>query len=173
MIGKMFTTIQNEAFILLESATCFVMAGTKSCANSPSEAIRPFGWAKITGNCNVLIAFLISRDGRAVALKICAQGYDGADREIQMHQYANQDPYLKNLVDELLDHFDFSGRNGLHKCLVFELMWIDVTSFVGGQELWSIREIMLKEAIRQGLVILQTLADNGILHNGTLPSLTC
>jgi len=169
--GKTFTAIPSEDFILFELAMSFAMVDTKSCANSPTEAIQPFGWVKIKGNC--FWFFLIPRDGRAVALKVCAQGYDGVDREIQMYQHANQDPNLKNLVVELLDHFNFAGRNGLHACLVFELMWTDVALFVGGQELWTIREIMLKEAIHQGLVILQALADNRIIHNGIPQHLPC
>jgi serine/threonine-protein kinase SRPK3 len=72
-------------------------------------------------------------------------------------------------VIELLDHFEHTGPNGTHLCLVLELMWRDVGSFVAGHYDWpDIRTAIAKAIATQALIGLETLRQSGIMHNGTL-----
>ena len=53
---------------------------------------------------------------------------------------------------KLLDHFEHAGPNGLHRCLVLELMWGDVGNMMGGlgsDDLPEIRKIVIKQVAKQ------------------------
>jgi serine/threonine-protein kinase SRPK3 len=70
-------------------------------------------------------------------------------------------------VVELLDYFEHAGPNGTHPCLVLELMWRDVGSFVAGHYDWpDIRTAIAKVIAKQTLSGLETLKQVGIMHNG-------
>jgi serine/threonine-protein kinase SRPK3 len=72
-------------------------------------------------------------------------------------------------VIELLDHFEHTGPNGTHLCLILELMWRDVGIFVPGHYGWpDIRTAIAKVIATQALSGLETLRQSGIMHNGTL-----
>ena len=75
-------------------------------------------------------------------------------------------PHLEHVID-LLDHFEHAGPNGLHLCLVMELMWSDISGFIGGQYNWpEIRTTVCKEVVKQVLKGLAILGELGIVHNG-------
>lgn len=40
---------------------------------------------------------------------------------------------MENLI-QLIDHFEHDGLNGTHLCLVLELMWMNVRSFIGARD---------------------------------------
>jgi serine/threonine-protein kinase SRPK3 len=76
--------------------------------------------------------------------------------------------YPESII-KLLDHFEHAGPNGLHLCLVLELMWGDVGNMMGGlgsYDLPDIRKIVNKEVAKQVLNGLEVLAEMGIMHNG-------
>jgi serine/threonine-protein kinase SRPK3 len=76
--------------------------------------------------------------------------------------------YPENII-KLLDHFEHTGPNGLHLCLVLELMLGDVDNFMGGigRYAWpKIRAKVIKEVAKQVLKGLEALAQLGITHNG-------
>jgi len=74
----------------------------------------------------------------------------------------------RSRIVELLDHFTHKGPNGVHVCMVFELMWVSVANFLGGQEDWHLRLVIIRAVVKQALEGLRSLAKMGIIHNGTL-----
>ena len=109
---------------------------------------------------------LSPRDGRAVALKICAKDYAGAEQEIKICTYAKRQEALNNFVVELLDNFQHLGPNGVHVCLVFELMWSNVSFLLWPHKIWETRMKIVLAIIKQCIPLLQALEDHGIVHNG-------
>ena len=79
------------------------------------------------------------------------------------------DPVPTNVI-KLLDHFEINGPNGSHLCLVLELMWMDVGTFLGGQNSPMVKMSIVREVARQVLVGLEVLRRNGITHNGNNPA---
>lgn len=77
--------------------------------------------------------------------------------------------YPESII-KLLDHFEHAGPNGLHLCLVLEVMWGDVGNMMdglGSHDLPSeVRKIFSKEVAKQVLKGLEVLAEMGITHNG-------
>jgi hypothetical protein len=104
-----------------------------------------------------------------VAVKICAKDYNGAEKEIEIHSYAKRQETLNSFVVEMLDHFRLSGPNGLHTCLVFELMWSNVSFFLWPHKDWETRMKILLEVIRKCLGVLEALEAHSIVHNGKGP----
>jgi len=103
-----------------------------------------------------------------VALKICGRDYDGVDQEINILTYAKTKPDLQRSVVELLDHFELVHSAGRHKCLVFGLMWTDLAAFVTPHPDPLTRMKIIRESMKQCILILKVLEDHGIVHNGTL-----
>ena len=67
---------------------------------------------------------------------------------------------------QLLDHFEYTGPNGTHLCLVLELMWQDVESFLQGYREAELRLQLTKRISKQLLRALDYLRICGIIHNG-------
>lgn len=101
-----------------------------------------------------------------MALKVNADkaGY----RELNvLLQLRNTCSAPENII-KVLDHFEFSGQNGSHLCIVMELMWIDVGTFMGGQCSPEVKMSVGREIARQVLRGLEVLRSVGITHNGGL-----
>jgi serine/threonine-protein kinase SRPK3 len=77
--------------------------------------------------------------------------------------------YPESII-KLLDHFEHVGPNGLHLCLVLEVMWGDVGNMMGGLGSYDwrseTRKIVNKEVAKQVLKGLEVLAEMRITHNG-------
>ena len=72
-------------------------------------------------------------------------------------------------VVQLLDHFECTGPNGTHTCLVLELMAQDVASFIEGYRSDEILLVALaKRMTWQLLQGLDFLQECGVMHNGKL-----
>jgi serine/threonine-protein kinase SRPK3 len=117
--------------------------------------------------CYLLTLLLIGSTGRAVALKVHAAkaGYRELNILLRLKEKSS---YPENII-KLLDHFEHTGPNGLHLCLVLELMLGDVNNFMGGigRYAWpKIRAKVTKEVAKQVLKGLQVLGQLGITHNG-------
>jgi serine/threonine protein kinase len=77
-------------------------------------------------------------------------------------------------VVQLLDHFEYTGPNGTHLCLVLELMWQDVWGFLEGYRHDAEPEYRLplvKRISRQLAEGLKFLHTCGVVHNGNNPQL--
>jgi serine/threonine-protein kinase SRPK3 len=86
-------------------------------------------------------------------------------RELEVFLRLGQD-HSEHIVS-LLDHFELTGPNGKHLCLVLELMWADAGSFMGGQYNWpEIRTTVAKEVSKQLLKGIEDLNKIGVRHNG-------
>jgi serine/threonine protein kinase len=105
-------------------------------------------------------------NGRAVALKVNAAkaGYQELKMLLRLKETG---PEPENVI-KLLDHFEFSGPNGLHLCMVLELMWMDVGTFVGAQCSSEFKMSVAREVARQVLRGLEVLRSHGITHNGSI-----
>jgi hypothetical protein len=58
-------------------------------------------------------------------------------------------PQTENII-KLLGYFEYTGPNGVHLCLVIELMWMDVGNFICGQsDRPDVRTMVCKEVARQ------------------------
>jgi serine/threonine-protein kinase SRPK3 len=82
-------------------------------------------------------------------------------------QLSNKYPVPENII-KLLDHFELMGPNGSHLCVVLELMWVDVGTFMGAQYSSEVRMSAGREIAMQILRSLEVLRSYGITHNGTL-----
>lgn len=89
-------------------------------------------------------------------------------RELQvLSQLNNKCPPPENII-KLLDHFEISGPNGTHLCVILELMWMDVGTFMGAQYSSEVKMSVGREIARQVLRGLEALRSHGITHNGRL-----
>lgn len=68
-------------------------------------------------------------------------------------------------VVQLLDYFEHPGLNGIHLCLVMELMSQTVSSFLEGYAT-EIRLAIAKKFTSQLLRGLEFLDSCGVIHNG-------
>lgn len=68
-------------------------------------------------------------------------------------------------VVQLLDSFEHPGPNGIHLCLVLELMSQPVSSFLEGQTT-EMRLAVAKKFTSQLLRGLEFLDSCGVIHNG-------
>ena len=68
----------------------------------------------------------------------------------------------------LLDHFEYVGTEGIHLCLVFELMWEDVFTFLERyrDEPLETRLPLVKQICRKVALGLDALHRSGVIHNG-------
>jgi hypothetical protein len=99
-------------------------------------------------------------------LKICANDYDGAEQEIKIGRYAKGQESLNHFVVELLDCFQHSGPNGVHTCLVFELMWSNVSFLLWPHKTWDTKIKLVLAIVKQCIPILQAMEEHNIVHNG-------
>ncbi|KAI9147429.1 serine protein kinase [Paramyrothecium foliicola] len=129
------------------------------------------------------LAMWDGRDGenrRYVALKITISGGSETTKEMQMLRHLAEIPASRahDYVTLLLDEFTHQGPNGLHRCLVFELMGPSVNSMV--EELpqfkprrWGMKirypTWMSKRILKQTLKALAFLHANGVAHGDLQP----
>lgn len=87
-------------------------------------------------------------------------------------------PGSSQYVTQLLDEFEHSGPNGIHKCLVFELMGPSVNTMVEELPQFKPRKRgmkiryppqMAKAILKLSLQALKFLHDNGIAHGDFQP----
>ncbi|KAJ5172789.1 protein kinase [Penicillium capsulatum] len=84
------------------------------------KVLHKLGW----GGYSTVWAARDQRGARYVAVKVSVveSEHNGETRELlTMKELASRQPRLKHIV-YLLDHFDLTGPNGSHKCLVYELL---------------------------------------------------
>jgi serine/threonine-protein kinase SRPK3 len=104
-----------------------------------------------------------------VALKVLAHKADRRELDIlkRFQKLAAMDPF-SSFVLRLIDHFEHSGPNGTHLCLVLELMWGDVAGLMEGYrdtEL-ELRLPLVKHISRKLVCGLDALHSCGWIHNG-------
>src|SRR5579859_4586270 len=105
-----------------------------------------------------------------VALKVLAHGASAKEMDVIQTLKAQASPASFNRhVVQLLDQFEYEDSNGLHICLVLELMWQNVQDFMEGYRDTeaSIRFPLAKRVARQFSEAVKFLEDNGVIHNGT------
>jgi serine/threonine-protein kinase SRPK3 len=104
-----------------------------------------------------------------VALKILARESGHQELEIMLHirTMASKHPLGSECVVQLLDHFEFTGPNGGHLCLVVELTGPNVTSFFEGyRHNAKVRVSLTKIIAKRVLQGLRFLRECGVIHNG-------
>lgn len=70
-------------------------------------------------------------------------------------------------VIKLLDHFEYRGENGMHLCLILELMWDNVSNFFQGYGADpNIRLALTKTVTKQLINGLKFMDKCGVIHNG-------
>jgi hypothetical protein len=103
---------------------------------------------------------------------VLANNADCREVEIleRIKESSSKDPVAAAFVLGLLDHFEHSGPNGTHLCLVLELMWQDVLGFLEGyRDLGLEKRYPLVRKISKQLVQgLRFIHSCGIIHNGML-----
>ncbi|EGY16331.1 serine/threonine-protein kinase SRPK3 [Verticillium dahliae VdLs.17] len=115
-----------------------------------------------------------------VAMKILVSDISASTNEVQILRQLNGIAPAQGArhVTQLLDEFEHSGPNGIHKCLVFEPMGPSVNSMV--EELpqfnprkWGMKvrypPQMARSILKQSLQGLEFLHGNGIAHGDFQP----
>jgi serine/threonine protein kinase len=106
------------------------------------------------------------RTGRAVAVKVLAN--EKPSPELGVLLEIRKQTTSAHVVS-LLDHFELIGPNGKHVCLVLELMWSDLATFLRGyQGHPEVRYMLAREVSKQVLKGLGWLRDHHVVHNGAL-----
>jgi serine/threonine-protein kinase SRPK3 len=104
----------------------------------------------------------------AVALKVNA--HDAGRHELEVLrriQEITSDDMRSEFIVRMLDHFEVTGPNGTHLCLVLELMCFDVlTLFNGYRREPNLRVHLAKKLAKQMLQGLEVLRQCGVIHNG-------
>lgn len=112
------------------------------------------------------------REKTYVAVKILvASEANGEMQEVQiMQKLACQQPCPKHMV-HLLDRFKIESPNGCHKCLVFELLGLNVPDTIDEQfPSGRLSGKFAKAIAKQSLAGLDVLHQNSIGHGGMPPS---
>ena len=86
----------------------------------------------------------------------------------RIKESSSKDPAAAAFVLGLLDHFEHSGPNGTHLCLVLELMWQDVWGFLEGYRDLGVetRYPLVRKISKQLVQGLNFIHSCGIIHNG-------
>lgn len=153
------------------------LGGISCCISLDGEATRQFGRRETKGCAHnydsrylkLTWTFLRCSEEAYVAVKISvAEGeYGGANRELQtMKELASHQSRLKHAV-QMLDDFDLVGPNGVHKCIVYELLGPNVPDvidahFPGGRLPGRLAKVIAK----QSLIGLDGLHQHNIGHGG-------
>lgn len=69
-------------------------------------------------------------------------------------------------IRSLYDHFQIHGPNGVHECLVLELLGPDVPDLIERLPRRRLPATLAKTAARQTLRALEALHQRGIVHGG-------
>ncbi|KGO77099.1 hypothetical protein PITC_024550 [Penicillium italicum] len=109
----------------------------------------------------------VCRDDLYVAIKVCVAEKDhgGETRELQtLNKLASYYRHLEHVV-KLLDNFDLKGPNGIHTCLVYELLGPNIPDtinayFPGGR----LPGKLAKSIAKQSLIGLDSLHRYAIAH---------
>jgi serine/threonine protein kinase len=111
----------------------------------------------------------LSREKAYVAVKVCvSEGrQDAENRELQvMQELASGHPSSEHVL-RILDNFDEEGPNGIHKCLVLELLGPSVSDTIDAR--FSDGRLpgnIAKSIAKQALWGLDTLHQQKIGHGG-------
>ncbi|KAK0391163.1 hypothetical protein NLU13_0664 [Sarocladium strictum] len=97
--------------------------------------------------------------GKWVALKIATADSTSASSEVSILQSLQQRPSVSDYVPQLLDYFTHTGPNGVHQCLVSELLGPSVDTVVadyhtGGDRLASETVLMISRQLLQAIAAL-------------------
>ncbi|KAI0861052.1 serine protein kinase [Xylaria cubensis] len=119
-------------------------------------------------------------NNRYVALKILVSKFSGSTNELRILHHIGQvaPAQAAEYTTQLLDDFEHRGPNGLHQCLIFELMGPTVNTMV--EELpqfkprvWGMKirypTQMAKSILKQSLKSLAFLHEHGIAHGDLQP----
>ncbi|KFY41762.1 hypothetical protein V495_04802 [Pseudogymnoascus sp. VKM F-4514 (FW-929)] len=121
-----------------------------------------------------------AKKSRYVALKILISDPSESTIELQILRHISQIAPVEGnkYVTKLLDEFEHQGPNGVHKCLVFELMGPSVTIMVEELPQFKPRRKdmdlryppqMAKSILKQSLQAMAFLHRNGISHGDFQP----
>ncbi|RAK85729.1 kinase-like protein [Aspergillus costaricaensis CBS 115574] len=122
----------------------------------------------------------LARNEKYVALKILVSHQTGSITELDILRYITKAAPIEAAghITGLLDEFEHSGPNGVHKCLVFEPMGPSVNSMVEELPQFKPRMFgmkvryppwMAKSILKQSLEALAFLHRNGIAHGDFQP----
>jgi serine/threonine-protein kinase SRPK3 len=125
-------------------------------------------WLAEDLRCKVGQKALTNRDGQAVALKVMAHSAPCGEIDILKRLQSIKGTPAAEYVVQMLDFFEHPGPEGNHPCLVMDLMWQDVYTFLEGYYYDGAGRLpLVKEISRQSLECLSVLHDCGIVHNGS------
>ena len=178
-------SIAPGATILFNLVICSRTTDIKYCANSATEPILQFGllvMSRMRPSFPVYKACLKSltsklthtlRKARYVALKILKPNVDPPrEMDIQTHlsQYDTSHPGYTHVLT-LIDHFQHTGPNGTHLCLVSEVLGPSIGELLnapGRHATDSTRypKTVVREISRQALLGLQYIHNAGVVHGG-------
>jgi len=175
-------------------ATLFRMTDISSSVNSAGSNISPCGWRKTRSKCGFIIIPKSNpncyRMQRHVALKITKSGprwTKCAVDEIKLYQrvispstspttsIANPNPPLspshthpgRSHIISLLDHFRHKGPNGIHVCMVFEVLGEDLLGLMQRHGNEGVPMPMVRQIAKQVLLGLDYMHRCcGIIHTG-------
>lgn len=167
-----------EAITQSTSRTLFT-TGTMSSENGALASFLQFGLPKTQGTVYLISPYLIhihcivkltpfsARLQRYVTLKILKANVSSDSQELSILLHlskASTDCPGRNIVLQLLDHFEHRSPNGLHLCLVFPVMMSD-------GEAMTVRERprysdYVRNISKQLLQGLNFIHDQGLIHGG-------
>ncbi|BCS07329.1 hypothetical protein ALUC_11710A [Aspergillus luchuensis] len=124
------------------------------------KILHKLGW----GGYSTVWAARDEQEGRYVAIKICvSENYHGniGHREMNILKSLNDTQHIMRL----LDHFDVEGPNGIHPCLVLEMLGPSVSDLVEGRFAdGRLPGSLAKGVARQALMGLDALHRREIAH---------
>lgn len=109
-----------------------------------------------------------SRLNTHVALKVNVAESHKRNAELETLQYlsgVSVHPGTQH-ISSLLDHFEHSGPNGTHTCLVLEILGLSVKECAEHFEDGRLPGHVAKRAARQALLGLQCMHAKGVAHGG-------
>lgn len=169
------------------SATCSTSA-TRSCERLDGVGTQPSGWSKTRARSKLdhslifnnrtrnLLSSRKGDEGEFRALKVLtAESYSESrpiyEREILTHlrEEDRSHPGYK-FICHLIDDFQMEGPNGMHVCLVFELMGETLDTYRTVFEKQMTPNLLMRKFTYQLLLALDYAHDSGVIHTGTVPS---
>lgn len=91
------------------------------------------------------------------------------DREVDVLRLLSQGPAShpgKKHIVQLLDHFEHSGPNGVHRCLVLELLGSSIPTEAEHYKDNRLPGAIARQASRQTVQALDYIHASGIAHGG-------
>lgn len=178
----MLRSTDLEATILSILATRFKTVATRSSASSVRALTPPYGWLLAQGTFrSPKLQIILTTNAYSVpkyaALKIAMakSSLKNTESAILTHltESASGDPSARH-VTAILDKFQHEGPNGLHQCLVFEIMGDSVASLVEnipGMRQGPLRypKPMAKKILLHALRGLAFVHKHGVVHGDVQP----